>query len=94
MTYARLVTFALKPGDEDPVRALARELIPEIEQQPGCESAVVFIDDDGQAGLFVLWDTQEHADAAAAVIRPQLDTHLSDRLTAPPEPRLFRVVSN
>lgn len=93
MTYARLVRFSVKPGDEGPVRALASELVPKIEEQPGCESAVVFIDDEGQAGVFVLWDSQENANAAAAIIRPQLDRHLSGQLTSPPDPRLFRVVS-
>jgi quinol monooxygenase YgiN len=92
MTYVRLVRFAIEPGNEGPVQALAHELVPKIEQQPGCESVVVFVDDEGQAGVFVLWDSHEHANAAAAIIRPQLDSHLSGHLTAPPEPRLFRVV--
>jgi quinol monooxygenase YgiN len=92
MSYARLVRFSVTPGDEAPVRALAIDLVPEIQRQPGCESALVFIDDDGQAGIFVLWDSQDHAQAAAAVIRPQLDRHLSGSLTSQPEPRLFRVV--
>jgi hypothetical protein len=31
----------------------------------------VFGDDaDGETGIFVLWDTHEHADDAAAVVRP------------------------
>jgi heme-degrading monooxygenase HmoA len=93
MTYVRLVRFALEPGNEDPVRALANALVPKIQQQPGCESVVVFIDDEGEAGVLVLWDSPEHANAAASIIRPQLDSHLSSHLTSPPEARLFRVVS-
>ena len=57
MTHVRLVRFALAPGNEDRVRVLALELVPEIQQQPGCEFVVVFIDDEGQGGVSVLWDS-------------------------------------
>ena len=45
-------------------------------------------------GLAVLWDTQEHADAASAVIRPKLDQHLSGNVSAPPDARLFPVLAS
>jgi hypothetical protein len=92
--YVRLVQFTVGPGNEEPVRALADEIVPEIHKQPGCQSAVVFVDDEGRGGLFVLWDSQEHADAAAPIIRPQLDSHLSSHLTSRLQPGLFRVVSD
>lgn len=93
MSYARLVRFSCKPGDDTPVRELANDLAPQIKQQPGCEQVVVFGGADGEGGLFVLWDSQEHADAAAALIRPKLDQHLSGHLTGQPEARLFAVLS-
>lgn len=92
MSYARLVSFTCSPGDEAPANALAKELAPMIKHQPGCEQVVVFGNADGQGGLFVLWDSQEHADSAAKVIRPMLDQHLSGHLIAPPETRLFPVL--
>ena len=94
MAYARLVRFTGKPGDEQLARALANDLAPLIRKQQGCESVVVFGDSDGEGGIFVVWDSQEHADAAAAIIGPKLDEHLSGHLTAPPEVRLFPIISS
>lgn len=94
MGYARLVRFTCHPGDQSPAQALAEDLAPLIKQQPGCEVVVVFGSDDGEGGVFVLWDSQEHADSAASIIRPKLDEHLSGHLTAPPDARLFSVLSH
>jgi len=93
MTYARLVRFSCKPGDETPAHSLADELAPEIRQQPGCEEVVVFSDADGEGGLFVVWDSQEHADSAAVMIAPRLERHLAGHVTGPPDARLFPVLS-
>lgn len=92
MTYARLVRFATTSGSSA-TEALAKDLAPLIRQQPGCESVVVFGGDDGEGGIFVIWDSQEHANAAAALIRPKLDEHLTGQLTRPPDTRLFPVLS-
>jgi quinol monooxygenase YgiN len=91
--YARLVRFSFGPGKGAEARALADELTPLIAGQPGCESVTVFGDDgDGQYGIFVVWDTQDHADTAARMVRPKLDEHLSRNVQAPPEARLFEVL--
>ena len=66
---------------------------PQIRGLRGCKSVTVFGDDlDGQYGLFVLWDTQEDADAAASVIAPQLQAHLAGKVTEEPTRRLFTVI--
>jgi quinol monooxygenase YgiN len=94
MMYARVVRFALTTGDLAPAQAIADDLAPEIKKQPGCEEVIVFGDaKDGEAGLFVLWDTQEHADAAAVIIRPKLEQHLAGKIKSPPDARLFDVLS-
>ncbi len=49
-------------------------------------------DTDGQYGLFVLWDSQESADAAADVIAPQLMSHLKGKVTEEPSRRLYSVI--
>jgi hypothetical protein len=55
---------------------------------------MVFGDDnDGEFGLFVLWDSEQHAQAAAGIVRPKLDEHLAGHLKAPPDARLFEVIS-
>ncbi len=54
----------------------------------------VFGDDsDGQYGIFVLWDSEADAEAAARLIRPKLDEHLSGNVQGPPEASLFEVIS-
>ena len=45
---------------------------------------------DGECRIYVLWDSQENADAAAAVVQPQLQKHLAGNVTRPPDRRLFR----
>jgi hypothetical protein len=92
--YARLVRFSFGPGKRAEAQSIADDLAPLIASQLGCESVTVFGDDsDGQYGIFVLWDSQDNADAAAGVIRPQLDEHLAGNVQAAPEARLFEVLS-
>ena len=94
MSYARLVRFSCKPGDVAPAKAIAEDLAPVIRQQPGADKVVVFGDSDGEGGLFVLWCCEDHANAAATVIGPQLEQHLAGHLTAPRQARLFPVLSS
>ena len=92
--YARLVRFSFGPGKRAEAQAIADDLAPLIASQPGCESVTVFGDhSDGQYGIFVVWDTQEHADAAAQLVRPKLAEHLTGNAKGPPDARLFEVVS-
>ena len=90
--YARLVRFSFGTGQPDKAQALADELVPLISSQPGCQRVAVFGDEsDGECGIFVLWDTQDEADAAAEVVRPKLNEHLAGNVQAPPDARLFKV---
>jgi quinol monooxygenase YgiN len=92
--YARLVRFGLGTGNHTAAQALADDLAPQISAQPGCHGVTVFGNaDDGEYGIFVLWDSQASADAASAVIRPKLNEHLSGKLQARPDARLFEVLS-
>lgn len=92
--YARLLRFSFGPGKRAEAQALADEFAPLIASQPGCEGVTVFGDDaDGDYGIFVLWDTAEHANTAAGVVRPKLDEHFAGNVTGPPEARLFEVLS-
>ncbi|HWS46708.1 MAG TPA: antibiotic biosynthesis monooxygenase [Acidimicrobiia bacterium] len=90
--YARLVRFTFGPGKRDAAEAMAHEIAPLIASQPGCQSVTVFGDDtDGECGIFVLWDNSEHANTAAAIVRPKLDEHLAGKVLGPPDTRLFAV---
>ncbi|MSQ23164.1 MAG: hypothetical protein EXR58_01225 [Chloroflexi bacterium] len=91
--YVRLVRFAFGPGKHDLAQKLADDLIPAITAQPGCKSATCFGDSSsGDYGLHVLRDTQEHAEAASAIISPKLEQHLAGNIQSPPERRLFEVL--
>ena len=92
--YARLVRFSLGAGKRAVAQALVDDIAPLIAEQPGCSGVTVFGDDsDGQYGIFVLWDTEANANAAAQLVRPKLDQHLSGHLQSPPDARLFEVLS-
>jgi quinol monooxygenase YgiN len=93
--YARLVRFSLGNGSRETAQALADDLVPRIASQPGCQRATAFGDDaDGQYGIFVLWCCDTHANEAAGVIHPILSQHLAGNVMAPPERRLFEVLSD
>jgi hypothetical protein len=94
--YARLVRFSFPAGNDTNsanAQALADELVPLIADQPGCHNVTVFGDqNDGDYGIYVLWDTQEHANEAAMVVHPKLEQHLAGKVTAPPNRGLFPVL--
>ena len=92
--FLRLVRFTLTESGRPKAQGMADDLVANIKQQPGCISATFFASDDGESGLCVLWDTQEHANAAAAVIGPRLEQHLAGNVTASGERRLFPVLAS
>jgi heme-degrading monooxygenase HmoA len=93
--YVRIVKAVLGPRQRDVAQKIADELSPHIEEQPGCQGVTVFADDHaGEYGLIVFWDTKENAEAAAAIIRPQLDEHLVGHAQGPPDTHLYRVLSH
>ena len=92
--YARLVRFTFGPGKRAEAQALADDLGPQIGSLDGCSGVTVFGDEtDGEYGIFVLWDSQAAADAAAGVIGPRLSKHLAGTSLGAPDIRLFEVLS-
>ncbi len=49
---------------------------------------------DGEYGIFVLWCCEAHANEGAQVIHPILNQHLAGNVQAPPDRRLFEVLSD
>jgi heme-degrading monooxygenase HmoA len=93
--FVRLVRFSFGPGKQDRAEQLARTLVPAIEEQKGCKSVIFFGDHAaGDYGVVVLWTTEEDANAAARVIRPQLDEGLAGNVQGPPETRLFQAIES
>jgi heme-degrading monooxygenase HmoA len=92
--YARLVRFSFGPGKHAEAQSIADDVAPLIASQPGCQSVTVFGDDtDGEYGIFVLWHSEDNADAAAQVVRPRLNEHFAANVQGPPDARLFKVLS-
>jgi hypothetical protein len=93
VSYMRLVRFTLSPAGRSQAQPMADDLIAAIKEQPGCADATFFGGGaDGECGLCVHWDSQEHADAAAAIISPRLMQHLSGNIVGQAEIRLFPVM--
>jgi hypothetical protein len=91
--HARLIRYSLGPGRSAEAQKVADELAPLIALQQGCENVAVFGDNgDGEGGIFVVWDSEANDLAAAEVIGPFIDRHLSGLLEDPPENRLFEVI--
>jgi hypothetical protein len=92
--YVRLVRFSLLPGKSAAAQAIADELAPFISSQPGCKNVMVFgNDNDGESGLFVIWDSEANANTAAKVIGPRLSAHLAGSARGTPDIRLFKVLT-
>ena len=49
-------------------------------------------DTDGEYGLFVTWESKDHAETAAASVGPILQGALSGVVKSPPSMRLFEVM--
>jgi quinol monooxygenase YgiN len=93
LMYVRLVRFAFGPEKQDAAQSLAADLVRAISAQSGCKGATFFGDHaDGEYGLYVVWDSKENADAAAAIIVPKLQQHLAANVQRPADIRLFEVL--
>ena len=77
--FVRLVRFSFGPGKQAAAQNLANDLVPAIQARPGCQAVTFFGDDsDGEHGLYVLWASQEDADAAATNRSEILPVHKSE----------------
>ena len=92
--FVRLVRFTCNPGEHEAAQKVADELTPVISEQPGCGGVWAFGDEtSSDYGLVVIWDTEQHANSAAQLVRPKMDELLSGRLKEPIEARLYPVLS-
>lgn len=92
--YLRLVQFTLSADGKAHAQEMAGDLAGAIAEQPGCAGVAFFgAGEDGDSGLCVLWDSEEHASAASAIIGPRLSKHLAGRTTGSDSRRLFPVLA-
>lgn len=93
--FLRLVQFTFSEEGRAAAQAMADDLIPAIKGQPGCLQAAFFGGGpDGESGVCVFWDSQESANAAAAIISPRLEKHLQGKVAAAPVRRLLPVLAS
>ncbi len=91
--YARLVRFSFGPAKHSEAQAIADNIAPLMASQPGNEGVTVFGDDaDGEYGIFVLWESEESATAAAGVVSPRLNEYLTGNIQGELSARLYKVL--
>ena len=90
--YAQLSMIILGPGTRSAAEKLADQFAPALKTLKGFKR-VTFIGDEtvGEYGSLSLWESKEDAEAAAAVVRPQLEQAVSGIAKAPPTRRFFEV---
>ena len=90
--YAQLSIITLGPGKRPVAEKLADQFNPALRTLKGFKK-VTFLGDDtiGEYMSLSLWESKEAAEAAATVIRPQLEQAVSDIAKVPPTRRFFEV---
>jgi hypothetical protein len=90
--YAQLVMLSLGPGTRSAAEKLADQFVPALRTLKGFKR-VTFLGDEttGEYGSLSLWESKEDAEAAGAVIGPQLEQAVSGIAKAPPTRRFFEV---
>jgi hypothetical protein len=91
--YARLVIFKVGPGNRSTIESLVDEFEHLYRLQPGFKQVFIVGDEArGEYGSFSIWESKKDADAANAVIAPQLQQALSGLLQGPPDRWFFEVL--
>ena len=91
--HSRLVIFKVGPGKHSTIESLVDEFDALYRAQKGFRHVFILGDEaSGEYGSFSVWESKEDADAANAVIAPQLQQALSGLLQGPPERWFFEVL--
>jgi len=90
--YAQLVMLTLGPGTRSTAGKIADQFAPALKTMQGFKTITFFGDETtGEYGSLSLWESKEDAEAAAAIVRPQLEQAVSGIAKAPPTRRFFEV---
>jgi heme-degrading monooxygenase HmoA len=91
--YARLVIFNVDPSLRTTIEQLVDQFDSLYRAQAGFQNLFMFGDEHtGEYGSFSVWESRAAADAANAVIAPQLQQALTDKLQGPPSRWFFEVL--
>ncbi len=90
--YASLSVLTLGPGMRSTAEKLADQFAPALRVLKGFKR-VTFLGDEtvGEYASLSVWESKEDAEAAAAVIGPQLEQAVSGIVKGPPTRRFFEV---
>ena len=91
--YTRLVIFKVGPGMRSRMEQLVDPFDRLYRAQKGFKYVSIFGDHaSGEYGSYSVWESQEDAEAANAVIAPQLQQALTGLLQGPPSRWFFEVL--
>ena len=90
--YASLSVLTLGPGMRSTAENLADQFAPALRALKGFKR-VMFLGDEtvGEYASLSVWESKEDAEAAAAVIGPQLEQAVRGIVKGPPTRRFFEV---
>ncbi len=92
MTYERVTTFHLRPGNRDRIAEMANEADREIRRLPGFQSITYGLDsDNGEFCAVSLWDSREHAEQVTQAVRDVAQRSVQDILVEPPSTHIYEV---
>jgi hypothetical protein len=83
--YAAIRESQLRDGVGQPNQAARTEFAALRHQQPGHRGSLSIDIGNGRILTIGLWDSQEAADAASPILRPEMERLLLPELTGPPE---------
>ena len=92
MLKARLLLFKLSPGSAAFFQGVVSKIDTPLKARKGFRGVTYFTDDaTGECGGFVLWDSEENAEAARIEIFPKFEAALKGMMKETPRHPLFAV---
>lgn len=96
MTYARHVTYTLKPNRrEDFIKVFEKDIVPLLQKQNGFTDVITFINPDGKSLIAIsLWERKENGEAFGREIFPNALKSLTGLYEGTPEVRVYDVATS
>ena len=90
--YAQLFMLTLGPGMRSTAEKLADQFAPALKALKGFKRVTFFGDElVGEYGSLSIWESKDDAEAAGAVMGPQLEQAVRGIVKGPPTRRFFEV---
>ena len=90
--YAGMTLIPIKPGMREEIDKVADSMLSVLRGMKGFKSATFIVNPDGnECGAFVVWESQEDAEAAWVSTGPKMQEVMTDIAMGPPARRMFEV---